>query len=214
MKSPLVDALRQARGQSSDAEERQETAEAGPEIPDSIKGKPTLFDMVPPQADDLTLLDESEAPAAGEPDPEFEEVALTETAVDIILDQPPEADAPLVPEQLVVPPVTHRVSQPGLPRLGLYSPIICLVLAAAAIGGYFIYREIGIGPEGSGLAALSSRGSSAVAHAEFPVGPSNHFKLITDGGTTQSSADGLDGTPVDGPEIAALANEAAGSRAP
>jgi len=235
MKSPLVEALRQASGKSSTAEESatDDKGVSAGHAPD-VAVEPDVPEPDVPESDDLELMDtvavsttdsnatlpidgdgilpidtkeilpidgdgilpidgggilpiDGAAETTGdvavaaneEADAEFYETTSMRLRDDdataaVVIDAEDGAPVPL-------PPVsTNRHSH--MPRLGLYSPLICLALAAASTGGYFAYQKMGGWYHNSDLENLSSQFGTA-AEKDFadnartdPV--DNHFKLI------------------------------------
>ena len=216
MKSPLVEALRQASGKSSTAEEtatgdaavEAEQAPddaAAPEVPES--GDLELLDTVaisstdsdaamPTDAEAVLPIDgrgilpidgggilpidgggilpidgaeestgDVTAAANEEADAGFYETTSLQVRDDnatAAVESDAEYGAPTP-----LPPVsTNRHSH--MPRLGLYSPVICLALAAASMGGFFAYQKVGGWYHNSDLENLSSatRGDGRIGYGE------------------------------------------------
>lgn len=192
MKSPLVEALRQASG-DADSEKSESTSVDAPteQEPQVDEGEQAS------DADDLQLMQTSAGlkleggilpidgggilpidgggilaidgaddvaadarPAANE-DADTDEAADAEftasTALQVSNDEtlPDVAADEHVPPAL--PPLSDMPRHSHMPRLGLYSPLLCLALAAAATGGYFAYQKVGGWYHNIDLESLSSQ---------------------------------------------------------
>jgi Flp pilus assembly protein TadD len=246
MKSPLVEALRQASGKKSTAEESAtHDAGANAEQTPDVAAAPDV-----PQSDDLELMDtvavstadnnaalpvddggmlpidpegvlpidgggilpidgggilpidgveatssDFAAAANEEADAEFYETSslqLRDDAATVASGAEAGAPTPLPPLS------TNRQSH--MPRLGLYSPLICLALAAASMGGYFAYQKVGGWYHNSDLESLLSQiGATAAQDTAGDVATEaaeNHFQLIV--GPQDSPRRGAKGQAVPG----------------
>ena len=202
MKSPLVEALRQAGSGNDESEqpspdereiavdESQDTAVAAPE-PDELQlmeatgvlpidGSgilPIDGDGIPPTVGDLGSPGDTGTEVGGaEVDAEFFETASLAIGNDETL--------PATDDQSgsYLPPVLHTRSRSGLSRLGLYSPLFCAILAAAATGSYFVYQGLSGWYQNKDLENLSSQvgmpvGQEQVESLESAVVP-NPFELV------------------------------------
>ena len=182
MKSPLVDALRLASGQDKAA--NNESAETEPTTPAPEAGQdpelgPNLLDPGAVAGQELSLLDATGAMVVQTADEEEDEFAtsqvIAEEAVNEVIDEPP------APPPAVVT-ASHGGRRDGLARLGMYSPLLCLLMASAATGSYFLYQSAGGNLQSTGLGMLSpvlgTTDSSAMPQqAEMPI---NRFPLIGD----------------------------------
>lgn len=216
MKSPLVEALRQARDSKSSTEQAEPMAE-NRVAPEPVEAEIT---QQAPDADDRQLLDSSGGPAseaagilpidgpgilpidgpgilpidgpgiltidypgssaAGESDTELYEATGLQVANDqstspIAADDQSADAAPY-------PPVSRSDRRMGMPRLGIYSPLICLVLATVAAGIYFTYQNASGRYKNSELASLLSQigapgNEDGLEKAESDR-PTNRFELV------------------------------------
>lgn len=232
MKSPLVEALRQASGKSSTAE-ASTTEDAGVntgQVPD-VQAEPDV-----PESGDLELMDtvavsttDSDAvlPIDGDGIPPVDARDIlpidgggilpidgaAETTSDVASAANEEADAGFyetgslqlrdddatatvasdaeagAPKSM--PPVSSN-RHSHVPKLGVYSPLICLALVAASTGSYFAYQTVGGWYQNSDLERLSSQFDSAAEQdSADPAGSEvieSHFKLIV--GPQSSSGGG------------------------
>lgn len=215
MKNPLVEALRQASGNSPSSDRDEPTAEdtAASEQAETPSVEQTaetdhlqlqeatgiVMDDVPnvSPANDLEILpidgpgilpidgpgilpiDGPDGSGGEETDAEFDQIRSMQLASEepggIAVDKQDADPAPY-------PPVTHSGKCTGIARLGLYSPLICLCLAAAAAGAYMLFQNAGGRSHAPELASLSSQSGippdgDAPESAE-PDRPVNPFKLI------------------------------------
>ena len=193
MKSPLVEALRQASG-ADETEQPEETkpdaAAAAAQPADESEHQPdaTELELMETSAGlrleggilpidgggilpidgggilpidgaaDVAVSDSGLAANEGTDEPEatdavFEETTTLQVGDDSAVTSPAmETHAPPV-----LPPVTDAQSHSRIPRLGLYSPVLCLFLAAATAGGYFAYQRVGGWYQNSDLEMLPSQ---------------------------------------------------------
>lgn len=191
MKSPLVEALRQAGdGRSEDerpgadvreiSADEPADAEATAPLPESdelqlmestdalpvdrggilpIDGDgilPIDGDGIPSTGGGLVAADSAEAqPSSADDDAGFHETASLTIADDEAL--PAIADDAMSAAPAATRPVSFRGPASGISRLGLYSPLLCTLLAATAAGSYFVYQGLAGWYENKDLATLSSQ---------------------------------------------------------
>ena len=195
MKSPLVDALRLAGGQdkAANSEQAQPETEAEATLPidaaPAPEPRPTLLDKG--DAPELSLMDATGVlvvQSAEEADDEFStSQVIAEEAVNEAVTESVDAEgaaAPLVAaEPAVAVAVKSSGHRPVLARLGLFSPLLCLLLASAATASYFLYQNAGGSLQGTGIGMLTPEpgaGNSAGA-VQATGGPVNLFPLVADG---------------------------------
>lgn len=191
MKSPLVEALRQAKGGGPSAERPSPSGEVASNDESSLAARREDT----PDADELQLMLSTgvhgiEAPADDGP-------SLLATSTDIVLSEefPGHAEEPQHQEMTTesdsqaVPPalltaagVVHEDRRPGVPQLGRYSPLICLLLSFAATGSYLLYQHLGGNFHNSDLASLSTQLGATESQRSHNLSavdkPLNQFKLI------------------------------------
>ena len=260
MKSPLVEALRQASGKNSTAEEtaagdagvnaeQDSDVAAEPDVPES--GDLELMDTVavsatdsntptPIDGDSVLPIDgggilpidgggilpidgggilpidgaaettgDVAAAANEEADAEFYETTslqLRDDDATATVAGATEGGAPMP-----LPSVsTNRHSH--MPRLGLYSPLICLALAAASTGGYFAYQKLGGWYHNSDLENLSSQ-FGAMVEQDIADGAGtgtveNHYKLIVGRERSAQRGGGTKVVPENVPEVQQRSSQA------
>ncbi len=217
MKSPLVEALRQASGaaetetsESSAAETAEEQKpQAGEEeqAPDAAElqlmetsaGLPLEGGILPIDGGGILPIDgggilpidgaadaaADSTPATNEDhgDPEAADAAFEEsTALQAAQDQTAVGVTLEDHEPPPLPPLAEVHRHSRMPRLGLYSPALCLLLGAVATGGYFTYQKVSGRHQNTDLESLSSQiGAPMVVEGDAPVageGVANHFQLL------------------------------------
>ena len=185
MKSPLVDALRLASGQDTAANSEPADAEAEFTKPadDSppTEPQPGLSDQVQVGVPELSLMDATDVlvvQSAGEDDEFAASQVLAESAVNEAV-----ADAPL---PAAVEPDAYR---PVIARLGMLSPLLCLLLASVATGSYFLYQGAGgkLRSVGLGMPAPQLGARADSVPAVEPATPINRFPLL---GASRASTPG------------------------
>ena len=216
MKSPLVEALRQASGNNSSAEPEEAVAQ------DTVAAEPATAAPADQRtdADDLQLeessgvpasdeagilpidgpgilpidgpgilpidgpgilpIDGSNGPADDEADAEFYETSSLQVANHEATDVAAADDRPADPTSHA--PATRAGGRTGMPRLGLYSPGICLLLVAVAACTDFVYQKIAGQNQNPDLVSPSSQlgipRSDDVPDSTESERPTSRFELI------------------------------------
>lgn len=197
MKSPLVDALRQASGSAAPSDQS-EPAVDGDVVADSLDAvnEPEIAD-----ADQLQLMASTGAfpvgdagilpidgagtiPVDGANDAAGDDVdaEFYETSSLQIADDDDETAVTEPAHSAAYPPALHSGKRIGISRFGYYSPLICLALACAAAGCYLAYQKITGWYQNSDLATLSTQvdmsPEQSDARATPPESTGSPFKLI------------------------------------
>lgn len=201
MKNPLVDALRQANSSGDAADqsdtllvegvEHDELLTANEDYPEDGPGAPEELRLLeadnaadePAPAESLLLEDDIEEVVA-EPDPELdpepEEPAQIEwsasrelTATQALRQTSLAVDAPPLP-------LTKGKAMTGVVKLGVYSPFLCLALAAASAGLYLAWSSFGAAHQNSDLRTFASQRAQAEQDLTEIDATANPFPLILD----------------------------------
>ena len=174
MKSPLVEALKQASGEEAaadkvDAVSTELEVEAKPDAANDQALDPGALELM--QTMDVLPIDGMHEKA---PDDEAEDDRdLPESAPEIA----PEPGAVVVAPAFAV---RHgRVS--GLARTARYTPVLCLLLVGFGALSQYSYQSMGGALSGSGLDSMSSRQAEPTATRTPEPGttPQNRFELIS-----------------------------------
>lgn len=183
MKNPLVDALRQASGSAAPADQSEPAVEDAvavnePEIADPGELQLMVSTGVFPDEDAGILPIDGANDADGDDvDAEFYETGSLQIANE---DEETAVAQPTDP--VPYPPALHSGKRSGVPRLGYYSPLICLAFAVAAAGYYFVYQKVTGWHQNSDLAALSTQiemsAEQSQAQTTGSEGVESRFKLI------------------------------------
>ena len=203
MKSPLVDALRLASGQdkaanSEQAEPESETQQSAAESAPVESGQ-TLLDGQHDDVPELSLMDATGVLVVQSADDEDDEFATSQIVSEDAVNEADLEAADAAPTHVVeevvdasaagveavsrdaapVAVISNNGRMPALARLGLFSPLICLLLASAATGSYFLYQSAGGELQGAGLGMLSPEvgTSGATGVVVEPDTPINRFPL-------------------------------------
>lgn len=202
MKSPLVDALRLAGGQDKAANNEQAQPAADAEVPVSeavpAEPLPTLLDSQ--DGPELSLMDATDVLVVQSTDETDDEFATSQVIAEEAVNEAihgavekSDDDLPAPPPVAAEPTATLGVSQrgrrAGLVRFGMFSPLICLLLASAAMGSYFLYQSAGGALRDTGIGMptpVPGTGNNADAAGDA-AGPINRFPLIADGRQSRAS---------------------------
>ena len=193
MKSPLVDALRLASGQDKTA-----NSDSVPVDADDAKQNEDLVEAEPgptppgnevADTGELSLLDATGVLDVESPSEEPDAIDPGQTIAEAPDFEQPEAALPAAQDTHIVAAVPQINKRPGILRLARFSPLICLLLASAATGSYFLYQALGGNLQGTGLGMLSTQVGLANSTGTVieAVGPINHFPLVTEGVDARAS---------------------------
>ncbi|MEM7432242.1 MAG: tetratricopeptide repeat protein [Pseudomonadota bacterium] len=200
MKSPLVEALKQANG---DANASETTEHDVPELesPVPAANEPTI------DSDELTLEDSMvilpidgptasapqgtvvtqdvelppiELPAIelpeNQPEPDDEWVVEADSPTDSIEPEAPSVEPPVVSKG----PAIASSRAVGLSRIGRYTPILAIALVAGAAMAEIAYQHLGSGANDSNLAAASSLSGSNRSLDAGPLSAAQNRFVLTD----------------------------------
>lgn len=197
MKSPLVDALRQASGSAAPSDHSEpavedevaaDTLEAGNEPNIADAGQLQLMastgafpvgdaGILPIDGAGARPVDGANDAAGDDVDAEFYETSSLQISED---DYGTEVTQPA--HAAAYPPALQSGKRIGMSRFGYYSPLICLALAVAAIGCYLAYQKITGWYQNSDLASLSTQIEMSAeqndARTTVPESGGSPFKLI------------------------------------
>jgi len=192
MKSPLVEALRQANGETVTTDgSPSDVADANPPSPDldPDSGTETAQDSAAIEmGESLEILPIEGSPTAdaGDQDVELEE------SLDLAIadDEGPEAadanESEMVAATVVPGPVATQPSK--APRIGVYAPLLCVGVALITSASHFAYQWLGGRHENADLAVISAKDSESPGIPEHDslLTPPTRFELVV--GETAASA--------------------------
>lgn len=184
MKSPLVDALRLASGQDKAA--NNDTAQPEPETAaqshDAAAKEAQPAPVASPVLPELSLMDATGILVVDSAAREDDEFATSQVVAEEAVNDEVPAVVPVAAEHPVVFATRADGRRPALARLGMFSPLLCLLLASAATGSYLLYQNAGGSLQGTGLGVpISEPGAAGGAGvAGEPGGPVNRFPLTAD----------------------------------
>ena len=184
MKSPLVEALRQATD-NADARDG-----AAPEPEDATAPSPGPDNDGEP-AQEATAIELGESleilPIDGEPGFTLDDhdVGLEEPLeLQVANDGEPETGSAneIEPTGTAEAPAPARTRPSRAPRLAVYAPFICIGVALASGASHFVYEWFGGSHENNDLAARSARGSESpgIPAQDSLLAPPSPFKLEVD----------------------------------
>jgi hypothetical protein len=190
MKSPLVEALRQASGNSDAAESTAsraadtETSGPGQESGDGKEqdqGEMQLLESL----EILPIGGEADSTAASQ-DIAFDESLDLQVANDDESQGGCAKDGEITEKSAPPPPATTGPSR--APRIGLYAPFICLGVALASGATHFAYQWFVGGHENADLAVMSVKelNSPGIPPGDSLLAPPTRFKLVVDQGSARA----------------------------
>ena len=153
MKNPLIEALRQA---SEDSSASQQPADTETRV--EIAGDPANDEHVV-DAEELALMETVSSLEVEVPDMQSGSEAgdTVPDGVSEASEDPIHEPAPTEAPSNVGVRVFHGQALRGLPALGRFAPLLCLLSALTAAAIYMTYQALGGGFDGSGLAVMSAR---------------------------------------------------------
>lgn len=189
MKSPLVEALRQATD-NADA-----TEGAAPEPADARAPSPGSASTRQPDHESAAVefgesleilpIDGGPRAEAHDPDVEFEESLDLQVANDDETEAASANEIESIEAAEAHAPVTTRPSR--APRIAVYAPFICIGVALAAGGSHFAYEWFG-GTRNTDLAATSAKESESpgIPAQDSLLAPPTRFRLVVDQSAARS----------------------------
>lgn len=184
MKSPLVEALRQAKGKTDatgDLASDPADAETPSRGPDSI-GKPVQDSAETEFGESLEILPIDGRPesAAGDDGADFDGSLSLQGANDDESDSGSAEESSMI--EAAAAPAQAATRPSRAPRIATYAPLICIGAALASGMSHFAYQWFGGRHENADLAVISAKDSESPgipAHDSL-LAPPTRFKLAVD----------------------------------
>ena len=196
MKSPLVDALRLASGQDKAGNNEQsrpagETAAPHDDVATTEQAV-TPGEQAAAEVPELSLMDATGVLVVQSPD-DADDADDEFAASQVIPEDAVNEDVAESPLPVAGPAVAVAASNAGrrspMARLAMLSPLVCLFLASAATGSYFLYQNAGGQMQGGGLGitAPTTGVVNDIGKDLEPDGPVNRFPLVANGRQTRAT---------------------------